>query len=536
MRKIILKRILFLLMVVGMFACQDFLEKYPSDELSEPTFWRTEKDATLALTGVYHEVPGANWNFFSFWMKGLIWRFDLFADNGNEKDRRINYDGTLTPAQTRVASIWGASYNKIARCNNFLTNIGNVEMPDQKKNEMIAEVRFIRAYFYYYMSQLWGGVPLVTEVLGYEAANTISRSSKSVIVNFALTELAEAASSLPVSRPNNEYGRVTKGAALAIQGRLLMAEQKWTEAAQIYKQIMDLGIYQIDPRYKELFEYAGEKSKEVVHAFPYLENVYGDDIQKMCMPAANGGWHQVNAFNNLVEEYEMIDGKTTDESPLFDPNNPYLNRDPRLYMTVLLSRYHTYKGKLYDGHPDSKTTDVLGRRNWSGLLINKYLDHNYTGNINLYGADFPAIRYAEILLSYLESKLEAGDPIDQNLLNQTINLVRGRVAVKMPPVTETDRNKLRVILRRERRVELAFEGHRLFDLLRWRTAHIHLNEPFTGIKITNDPANYTGGWTINEKGYFIFERPIFDENVHYLWPIPQSERDINPNLEQNPGY
>ncbi len=525
-----------MLMIMSMISCQDLLEKYPSDQLSEATFWQTEKDANLALIGVYHEVPGNNWNFFSFWMKGLVIRFDLFADNGNEKDRRINYDGTLTPSHTRVASIWSASYNKIARCNNFLANIQNVEMDEQKKNKMIAEVRFIRAYFYYYMSQLWGGVPLVTKVLDYDAANTISKSAKSAIVNFTLTELTEAASILPLTRPDNEYGRVTKGAALAIQGRLLMAEQRWTEAAQIFKQIMDMGIYEIDPRYKELFEYAGEKSKEVIHAFPYIENEYGTDIQKLCMPSANGGWHQLNAFNNLVDAYEMIDGKTTDESPLFDMNNPYENRDPRLYMTVLLSRYHTFRGKLYDGHPDSKTNDVLGRRNWTGLGINKFLDHNYTGNINQYGADFPVIRLAEILLSYLESKLEAGEPIEQNLLDQTINLVRGREAVHMPPVTETDPDKLRMILRRERRVELAFEGQRLFDLLRWKTAHIYLNEPFTGIKITNNPDNYEGGWTINENGYFLFEQPIFNENVNYLWPIPQSEIDINPNLEQNPGY
>lgn len=539
MKKTNLKSIISIcgtLSLIFILSCQDLLEKYPTDQISEGTFWKTEADAMLALTGVYYELPGKNGSFYSFWQKGLVMRFDLSTDNGNEKDKRINYDGALTASHGLITEIWKNSYNKLTRCNNFLENISKIPMDEQKKNEMIAEVRFIRAYFYYYMSQLWGGVPLVTKVLGYNAANTISLSSKEEVVNFTLDELTDVAASLPLTRPDSEYGRVTRGAALAIKGRLLMSEKRWTEAAQVYKQIIDMGIYQIDPRYKELFETKGKKSKEFVYALPYIENDYGDDIQKICKPSANGGWHQINVFNNLVEAYECVDGKTIDESPLFDINNPYDNRDPRLYATVLLSRYSTYKGLLYDGHPDSKTSDVLGRRNWSGLILNKYLDHSYTGNIDMYGADFPLIRYAEVLLSYLESKLEAGDPVTQDLLDQTINKVRGREAVKMPPVTETNPEKLRVILRRERRVELAFEGQRLFDLLRWRTAHIQLNEPFTGVKITNDPANYTGKWKINEDGYFFYEQPIFIEDVNYLWPIPQSEIDVNSNLEQNPGY
>jgi hypothetical protein len=121
----------------------------------------------------------------------------------------------------------------------------------------------------------------------------------------------------------------------------------------------------------------------------------------------------------------------------------------------------------------------------------------------------------------------------------------------MPPVTQTDPAQLREILRRERRIELAFEGLRLFDLLRWQLADIKLNEPVYGLKLTNDPDNYTGGFAIDEDGYYFYEQPIFYDHYYlwhyfyeqpifydhyYLWPIPQSERDINPNLEQNPGY
>lgn len=540
MEKINIKRVISIFGVVSLIllnSCEEnLLEKYPTDKLSEATFWKTEKDAMLALTGVYNEGTQANGRYFSFWMKGTTLRFDLFADNGNEKDNRLEYNGNLTSTDTYVTNMWRASWNKIVRCNNFLANIPKVQMNEQKKNAMVAEVKFIRAYFYFLMSQYWGGVPLFSEVLDYQTANTISRSAKSEVVAFALNELTGAAENLPGTRPNSEYGRITKGAALAIKGRLLMSEKRWSEAAQTYKQIIDLGIYQIDPRYKQLFEDEGEMNKEVILAFPLVENTYGDDVIKLSIPTALGGWKQFNVFNDLVEDYEMIDGKTIDESPLFDINNPYNNRDPRLYMTIFLSRYTVFRGKLYDGHPDSKTSDILTRRRWTGYGLKKFADETYTGNNDIYGADFPVIRYAEILLSYLESKLEAGDPVDQTLLDQSINLVRGRAAVGMPPVTETDPEKLRVILRRERRIELAFEGLRLFDLLRWHTAHIKINEPVYGIKLTNDPANYTGGFIINENGYYFYEQPIFKEDANYLWPIPQSEIDINPNLEQNPGY
>lgn len=539
MMKINIRQFLFLMLCVPSIlfqvSCSDILDKHPTDKLTEATFWQTEKDALLALTGVYHEGTQANGRYFPFWMKGTIIRFDLFADNGNEKDDRLEYDGNLTSSHSFIENFWSASYNKIGRCNNFLGNISKVDMDEVKKAELIAEVKFIRAFYYFWMSQYWGGVPLVTEVLDYDAANSISRSSKSEVVDFTLREFSEAAADLPLMRPDNEYGRITKGAALAMMGRLLMSEKRWDEASEVYNQIIDLGIYSIDPRYKELFEVGGEKSPEVLLAFVLVENDYGDDIIKLCMPTAFGGWSQLNVFNNLVEEYEMIDGKSPEESPLFDINKPYDNRDPRLHMTVLISRESVWRGELFDGHPDSKTSDVLTRRRWTGYRLNKFLDEDYQGNINAYGGDFPVIRYAEVLLSYLESKLEAGHALDQTLLDQTINAVRSRQAVGLPPVVETDRDKLREILRRERRVELAFEGLRLFDLLRWEIAHEKLNEKVYGIKLTNDPENYDEGFTIDDNGYYFFEQPVFEER-NYLWPIPQSEIDINPNLEQNPGY
>jgi len=170
----------------------------------------------------------------------------------------------------------------------------------------------------------------------------------------------------------------------------------------------------------------------------------------------------------------------------------------------------------------------------TGYGYMKYIDPGYTLDNRTYGGSIPLVRYAEILLSYLESKLEAGDHITQQLLDETINKVRGRASVNMPAITETDATALRPILRNERRVELALEGIRHYDILRWHIAHIVLDANVYGSKVCDLPGACR--FTVDAQGHYYLYKRAFRENVDYLWPIPQSEIDINPNLEQNPGY
>ena len=193
----------------------------------------------------------------------------------------------------------------------------------------------------------------------------------------------------------------------------------------------------------------------------------------------------------------------------------------------MISDRTTYKGQTYKAHPDSTNSpDRMSKYPvWSGYSINKYMDPTISGNIGNYGGNWNIIRYAEVLLSYLESKLESGAAIDQALLDQTINKVRGRQSVNMPPVTITDPTELRKIVRRERRVEFAFEGLRYYDILRWEIAVQELNRQFTGMKLTNDPANYTK-YPVDNEGYFMIHKRSFKVGVNEFWPIPQSERNM----------
>jgi len=521
---------------------EDFLDKQPLDQLSSGTFWQTENDALLALVGVYNHPARYSDGQFRYYFMGF-WthtQLDNMTDNGYDKDKRlIDFNkGTMEPSNRNVREFWGATFKAIAKANNFLDNIDQVVMDEGKRAEFIAEVRFIRAFYYFSACTYWGGVPLVTTTLTLDEANNITRATRDEVINFCFNELTQAAADLPATRPDEEQGRITKATALAILGRALMAEQRWTEAAQIYKSIMDMGLYEIDPRWKELFEDAGETSPEIIFSLQYVDNVFPTRVQQTVVPFQMGGWHQISVFNELVQDFELTDGLVPAESPNYDWTDPFKDRDPRLYMTVFLDGITEFRGQIYSSDPlDQSSNDRLLRRDWSGHALHKFADEDYTGPSTEWGGDFPMIRYAEILLSYLESKLEAGDAITQALLDETINQIRLRPSVNMPPVTETNPDLLREDLRRERRVEFAFEGLRYFDLLRWDIIHINMNSKFHGMKLTNDPANYTF-LPVDDQGFYDVtgEESNFRVGTDELWPIPQSELDINPNLTQNPGY
>ena len=533
-----------------MTSCNDdFLNKQPLDRLSTATFWKTESDANLALNGVYFvegfEISNANGakQTYSFWNQDTHMRvFEATTDNGFEKDDNVTdfNNGDMNPSITVVRDLWKSAYVKIAKCNNFLANIDKVEMDAAKKEIMKAEVRMIRAHDYFYLTFYWGDVPVVTDVLTVDQANNVTRNPKQQVVDFVLSELKAAAAALPTSRPAAERGRMTKGAALAILGRVQMWQQQWLDARATYRAIMDLGVYTIDARYKQLFEDEGEESNEVVMSSVRMNDVYGTSVLLSTHGFTWGGFHHWSPYNELVEEYECIDGKPITESPLYDVDKPYVNRDPRLLMSVLVNGVSKFRNILYISHPDSSATkypDQVTRRPWSGYILNKFSDEGFTGNVRAYGGDFIMVRYAEVLLSYLESSIEANAPIDQGLLDETVNRIRQRPAVNMPKVTELDPTKLTTILRRERRVELAWEGLRLYDLFRWKIAHTKLKGNFYGMKITTaaKAPTYTK-FKVNANGYYFCEETFFREGVDYLWPVPQSERDVNPKLTQNPGY
>ncbi len=520
----------FLFMFCG---CDDsVLDKEPLDELSTTTFWTSESDALMGLTAVYSKTKGTeeSQNFYGISMLYL----DAATDNGALSGlTRYWYftNGDLEATNSRVSTHWSNSYKRIATANDFLANIYSCDMDEDERNEMIGEVQFMRAWQYFWLTTFWGDVPLVTSILTTEEANTLTRTPASTVETFIEEQLNSAIDLLPDTRPDDEDGRIVKAAAQVLKGRLLMAQKRWSEASAIFQSIINSGNYTLDSRYKELFEDEGEGSNEIIYSVKYMEDVSYNTIPKVHLPIQFGGNNKLEPFGNLMKVYDMTDGLPQDESPLYDPTNPYLNKDPRLYYTFFLPEITEFRGSIFDpinaGYSDFSS-------NKYGIALKKYTDEYFDGDSKNYGSDFIMIRYAEVLLNYLECEFEANNGnITQELLDETVNAIRAREAVNMPAIAITDFTEER--MRNERRVELAWEGLRYWDILRWGIAHEVCTGDVISIYLTDDPDNYTG-YPVNDEGYRIIGTKAFKNPTNYLWPIPQTEIDINPALEQNDGY
>lgn len=520
------------------------LDRTPLDKFAEEDFWTSEENAMLALIGIYKtniEFNTPEYNNGDWWSYGGMVFLEFASDNGyDRRGSNSNFmklsDGTLLANNPFIKNYWTNSYAKIARCNRFLEGIDKVPASEQVIASMKAEARFLRATQYFYMLSYFQEVPLVTKVLTKDEANNVTKESKANLVSFVTKELTEAAADLPEYKTLKTPGRASKQAALAFLGRTLLAEKKYSEAAAAYKQIIDLKQNSIDPDYQSIFYPSNETSAENIFSMEYMQDMAGSAMPQHAYPVKDGGWCLANICGSLFDSYQFKDGSAFGyDSPLYNPNNLGENRDPRLDYTMLYDG-STFKGTVYNCHPDNATADKIGsgQTTQTGFLMRKYFDESFNGNVNSYGGNLPIIRYAEVLLSYLEAKMEAGEAITGQLLDETINQVRGRASVQMPAVNALTADQLRPLLRNERRVELAMEGIRYWDLLRWGTAHEALNgdiygAPFVGSKRMNykkvDGQNVIdpySRWYVNRRG--------FRKAQDYKWPIPQSEQDINPNL------
>ncbi|MDR2499056.1 MAG: RagB/SusD family nutrient uptake outer membrane protein [Tannerellaceae bacterium] len=537
--------LLFALLISA--ACSDDLEKSPSNSYDSATFWSNETNALIGLTAVYRgNLTYAQKNDLGdWWSYAGISLLDLASDNSYDRrgdNSTINRltNGTLLPNNSVIDSLWKGSYKKVTLANDFLAHIDGVPMNEIQKARFKAEARFLRASQYFYLSQHFGAVPLVEKVLTAEEANTVGKQSKAEIEAFVAKEFEASIPDLPRFKdiPAAETGRLSKQAALAFLGRLQLAQKKFKEAAATYKQIIDLGDNIIDPDYAGLFNTSNENSAENIFSMQFIALNAPNFLPQHAYPAIAGGWHFVNPLESLAAEYDFIDGTPfAYDDPRHNLADRSENRDPRFAYTLLWDGCR-FGAQLYDCHPDHSASldqlTVSKQATRTGYGLRKFFDENFSGKLSTdYGGNMPIIRYAEVLLSYLEAVLEAGDPITQSLLDETINKVRGRASVGMPPITETNADKLRPILRKERRIELALEGIRLWDLLRWGIAGEVLKGDFWGASFpdSNGKLNLPNGYAKDANSRWWVTKKNFRTGQDELWPIPESETNINPNLK-----
>lgn len=540
------------ILFTGTLSCRKELDTAPLDSFSSETFWTTPQNVFLALTGVYRAniqmatIPNADVEFTptDWWSYNGLLLTEFATDNvydrrGDNSPYNTLTNGALTNSNANLSAVWTFSYSKIARCNYFLENIDRATSVDANlRKRYIAEVRFLRATQYFYLSQHFGAVPLVKKILTKEEANTVTKASLTDVEKYVEDELKESAAALPrySAIPAAEKGRASAQVALAFLGRLYMAEQRWPEAATIYKQIIDFNDNLIDAKFSSLFDGTNESSKEIIFATQYQQDLGPNSMLLHFYPATLGGYHLSNPTGSLAESFEFNDGTPfTFTDARYNPADLGQNRDPRLKYTILYNGQQ-FKNIIYDCHPDHTsspdqlTTSKQATR--TGFAPRKFLAETFGGgNLANSGIDVPVIRYAEILLSYLECQLEAGVAIDQTLLDATINKVRGRADVNMPKVTETNPATLRVILRRERRNELALEGIRLWDLLRWKIAGTVLKADFYGAPFPGAINLRKKGTTVDPYSRWFVTTKNFRTGQDELWPIPLTEVNINPNLK-----
>lgn len=524
------------------------LERYPLTDLSEETFYNSASNAELSLTSLYRGsiTNGLEYNVSDFWSyHGLLFMehlTDNCFDRRGENNAFFNISsGKLQSTNNFIVNYWKSAYKRIGMCNRFLEGIETSSIDTETKTRMIAEARFLRATQYHYLASYFKDVPLVTTTLTGEEANNVKKESQANILAWCATEFKEAAADLPRFKDitSSEAGRACKQAALGFLGRTYMLMEDWTDAAAAYKEIIDYGDNEIHSSYSELFwPSTGTANKENIFYISYLENYFGSGFPQQILSAKDGGWSLSDPTASLFEAYEFTDGTPFSyDDPRYNPKNLGENRDPRLDYTIYYNGA-TFMGTEYRMSPDYEASkkeriDYSSEASKTGFLWRKYFDESAINNLQSYSAVTPIIRYAEVLLSYLECLVESGQTVTQSTLDATINKVRGRADVNMPPITETNASKLRELIRHERKIELCFEGIRYWDLLRWGIAHEVLVGEIWGAPYPNSTLYSTSTKQVDPTGHcrWYVGRRDFRNPQDYTWPIPQSEQNINANLK-----
>ncbi len=516
--KLKIKYVAILLVLVSLCgACQkDFLDKNPLDQLSGNTFWKTQSDADLALTGCYSflckgfnatsvSAAGAGWGGGSMYWEAI-------TDNGYTISSGNNFGGISTGVIEGTtggmqSDAYTTSYQVIAACNNFLANIGRVPLDAATMNKYMGEVRFLRAYYYFLLTQLYGDVVLTLHPLSNDNASaTLPRTPKKTVVDSILADLDFAANNLP----NTAYaGHAVRGSALGYKARVLMASYRWQEAAAAAQTIMTEAKFSLyTGGYRNLFLKPGQSNNpEIMFSARYQPPNLASP-QDWLMSYTNS----VQVLHYLVDDYECTDGLPTGSSPLYSAAAPYNNRDPRLKLTVIVPGAWRGTTAATAFNPTSAAVP-------SGFLPRKGIDSTRfpTTYATQSDQDWVMLRYADILLMYAEAQNEAVGP-DASVYS-AVNAVRARAGINMPPLpaglSQTD---MRTRIQHERHIEFGLEGTRFFDLKRWQQDRVV-------IPAVKDPNN----------AFRTF--PLRDT----LWPVPQSEIDIansygNSGYKQTPGY
>lgn len=560
-----------LLVLVFLGACNDILDVDPLNAVSDATVWSDQELLELYVNSRYDELPHG----YVQWAGGL--RMTALTDESydiHQGPRLISKytQGEVNPTNMHLfGGFWIEAYSAIRNQNIFLDRVDTTESAPEINKQLVAEVRFLRAWFYLELFSRYGAVPLITETIAVDQAEQIlDRTPVNEIVDFIDSELTEIAIDLPIEQTGSAFGRATRGAAFALKARALLYGAsplfnasdpiRWQKVADACEALFDLGVYALSDDYQGLFldvrdpeliffkQFSGMRGPEINFREGYYTPRGGHNIEEWRLPNGNTGWSQENPLMNLIDEYETLSGsipvtgytgQPNNLSPIlnpaasdYDPDNPYANRDPRLGYSIF------YDGSMINGREiqfwecgdDSRCEDVEGW--WNGALldhtIKKGLDLSWVPGLGVNSVTpYVYMRLSEFYLTYAEAQYHLGNPA---VAIQYVNAVRSRPGVNMPPI-ESSLGDMSLLdkIKHERKIELAFEGNRWYDARRWLDAENDFGEDAVGMEVIRD--ENTGSRTFR---YFV-QQPRSFPSSHYLFPIPAEEM-VKTNWTQNPGY
>jgi hypothetical protein len=577
--KIICKyTILSLCVLLPLFSCEDFLDKKPLTEISEADVWEDPALVNAFVNSRYNQV-GVGWT--ESWQSSVVDETYLTWSRGCEPITQ----GYVSPSELgRMNGAWWGWDNRawntvwanISNCNLFFDKIDDVPFSNENERSLLkGQVRFIRALMYHDLISRWGAMPLITKAYTLNDVEEImatERATYQECVDFMVLELDKAASELPPDFSGADKGRATSIAALALKSRILLYAasdlmnidveseytgypspdpNRWDKAADAAKTCIEQalanghGLYDrygddVKQNYTQLFLDGG--NEEVIFDRQGTTSADGESINTIDQtngPNGYGLWGGNTPLQELVDAFEMADGSEFDWNNPEHKKNPYANRDQHLYASVLCDGDPWKErevecfidadadgNELTSGGRDSKYGGDSWNTSLTGYNMRKFMDESYVPNS--WNVRTPKnwiwLRLAEQYLNLAEAYFMTGN---ENEAREALNMIRKRA--RMPEVNVSGGELIEKI-RNERRIELAFEEHRYYDVRRWKLGEKYLNKTVTGVTIVKLPDGtkiYTPGKTVEERK--------FAKHMYWL-PIPKGETDKNPRIKQNPGY
>lgn len=554
---ILMKKIFFyicMMLFAVITSCNsDFLDRVPLATIVDDTFWETEQHLVLGANTCYAYVKAKN-------TVDIAQMGDESINSQASNAYRLIASGNYTYDLGTVNNQWSDQYTAIRHCNNFLVNYHRAtEVSEERREELAGEVRVIRALQYFYLTFFFGDVPIVDKPLNIDEVYG-PRDPQDQVIDFIFNDLDSAAMFLPTEiQSGANLGRISRGAAYALKARVALYAGRYDVAEQAAQDCIDLGVYELynngnpETSYNELFTWAGKlaagNNRETIIARAYLTDIAMHNLSREIQVPDQAS--RFNPTKALVDTYlDTLGYPITHPSSVYEEDSYadiFRNRDPRMRQTILPPGSEW--GGRNDGNPANTNLSIFtaprftagnpgGSVTLSGFYFTKYVHVPTVSLVSRDQNDIHVLRYAEVLLTLAEAKLEQGT-LTQDDVDRTINLLRDRVGMVHMDLAWLQTNGLdvREEIRRERHVELALEGQRWFDIVRWEQGHL-LAADVKGMRrsfaaVPADVANMR----MDAQGYIIVnDGRRFESPKNYLLPVPMEQVNRNPNLGQNPGW